>query len=71
MDVRTWDGDKVKIMVDYDLCNGNGACVAICPTSVYELKEGKSVPVAIDECIECCACVENCPTKAISHSSCQ
>lgn len=70
MDVRTWDGDKVQIMVDYDLCNGNGACAEICPTSVYEIREGKSVPVEIDDCIECCACVENCPTKAIAHSSC-
>jgi NAD-dependent dihydropyrimidine dehydrogenase PreA subunit len=28
------------------------------------------VPVNIDECIECCACVENCPEGAIEHSSC-
>ncbi len=70
MDIRTWEGDKVKIMVDYDKCNGNGACVEICPTSVYEIQEGKTVPVAIDECIECCACVENCPMEAIVHSSC-
>ncbi|WP_096205964.1 4Fe-4S binding protein [Candidatus Methanoperedens nitratireducens] len=24
----------------------------------------------IDDCIECCACVDACPTKAIKHSSC-
>lgn len=70
MESRTWEGDKVTITIDYELCNGNGACVAICPTSVYELQGGKSVPVLIDECIECCACVENCPTHAIGHSSC-
>lgn len=70
MDIRTWEGDKVTIKVDYDKCNGAGACVEICPTTVYALKEGKTVAIAIDECIECCACVENCPTGAIEHSSC-
>jgi NAD-dependent dihydropyrimidine dehydrogenase PreA subunit len=24
----------------------------------------------IDECIECCACVEACPTGALKHSTC-
>ncbi len=70
MDIKTWDGDKVTISIDYDKCNGNGACVEICPASVYELQNNKSVPVHIDECIECCACVENCPQQAIKHSSC-
>ncbi len=70
MDIKSWEGEKVTIRVDYDLCNGNGACVEICPTTVYELRQGKTVPVAIDECIECCACVENCPQAAIEHSSC-
>lgn len=71
MDIRTWEGDKVTILVDYDKCNGNGVCVEICPTSVYELRDGKTVAFAIDECIECCACVENCPTGAIEHSNCE
>lgn len=70
MDIRTWEGNNVTISVDYDKCNGNGACVDICPTSVYKLQEGKTVPVNIDECIECCACIEACPENAIEHSSC-
>lgn len=70
MDIRTWEGEKVTIKVDYDKCNGNGSCAEICPTNVYEVQKGKTVPIAIDECIECCACVENCPMEAIEHSSC-
>ena len=32
----------------------------MCPTEVYELVDGKSTAPNIDECIECCACVEAC-----------
>jgi NAD-dependent dihydropyrimidine dehydrogenase PreA subunit len=32
--------------------------------------EGKAVPVRINECIECCQCVDACPRRAIVHSSC-
>jgi NAD-dependent dihydropyrimidine dehydrogenase PreA subunit len=70
VDNKIWEGDTVTITVDYDKCNGTGACVEICPTSVYALQQQKTVPVAIDACIECCACVENCPLGAITHSSC-
>lgn len=31
MDDRTWEGKQVTITVDYDKCNGNGACVENCP----------------------------------------
>ena len=29
------------------------------------------VPVNIDECVECCTCVETCPEGAIDHSACE
>lgn len=70
MEIRTWESNRVTITVDYDRCTGSGGCVEICPTSVYELQEGKSVPVNIDACTECCACIEGCPENAIEHSSC-
>ena len=35
----------VKIVVDNNKCTGCGTCVDTCPVGVYEVKEGKSVPV--------------------------
>lgn len=58
------------IEVDQELCDAQEDCINVCPTSVYDLVEGKAVPVRIDECIECCQCVDACPRKAIVHSSC-
>jgi len=73
-DERTWESDElgITITVDYDLCKGHGKCLEECPSDpvVYELQDGKAVAVAIDECIECCACVDACPEGAVSHSSC-
>lgn len=71
MTVKTWQGDAITIKVDNDKCKGHGACVDECPAEVYELQDGKTVPVQIDACIECCACVEGCPEGAIGHSSCE
>ena len=60
----------VKITVDLDKCNGDGICVDVCPSGVYELNaDGKSVPVNPDECIECEACVDQCPENAITIES--
>ncbi len=60
----------ITIVVDNDKCEGVGECVKICPASVYEIQEGKAVPTQIDECIECCNCVDSCPKNAITHNSC-
>jgi len=70
MDIKTWEGEEVAIKVDYDKCSGKGECAESCPSSVYELQDGKAVPVNINECIECCTCVTVCPEGAIEHSAC-
>lgn len=72
INIKTWESEEIgcTIKIDYDLCDGSGDCVDACPTSVYELVEGKSVASNIDECIECCACVDACPHDAIEHTSC-
>ncbi|MEM2320685.1 MAG: 4Fe-4S dicluster domain-containing protein [Candidatus Bathyarchaeia archaeon] len=56
----------VKINVDLEKCTGCGSCVDVCPVGVYELKEGKSVPVKVDECLICRACETQCPSGAIT-----
>ena len=70
MTIKTWQSDEVTIRVDYAKCAGHAECVASCPGEVYELQNGKAVAVAPDQCIQCCTCVEVCPTKAIEHSAC-
>ena len=70
MSIKTWQSDAVTIKVDYDKCTGQGECADGCPSEVYELQGSKTVPVQIDDCIECCACVEACPEGAIIHSAC-
>ncbi len=58
------------IEIDEDKCNADGECVNVCPTNVFEIIDGKSHAVRVDDCIECCACVDACPPKAIKHTSC-
>jgi NAD-dependent dihydropyrimidine dehydrogenase PreA subunit len=71
VNINTWTSDAVEIKVDYDKCTGQGECVAVCPSEVYALKDGKAVPVNIEACIECCGCVDACPEMAIIHSACE
>ena len=54
----------VKIVVD-SKCNGCETCVNTCPVSVYEIKDGKAVPVKVDDCLVCRACESQCPQGAI------
>lgn len=51
--------------VDEKKCIGCGACVSVCPQSVFEIKDGKSVVIKPENCVECMACVENCPVSVI------
>ena len=72
--IKTWQSEvqDVTISIDHDKCGGAGECVAVCPSlpKVYEIKDNKVTAPNIDNCIQCCACVHVCPTKAITHSSC-
>lgn len=70
MAVKTYKGDEITIKIDLVKCTGVAECIDVCPSEVYELVDGKAVVVNIDECIECCSCVEACPQLAIEHSSC-
>lgn len=55
-----------NITVDHDKCVGDSECVDVCPVEVYELQNGKAVPVRMDECLGCESCVEVCEAGAIT-----
>lgn len=69
MAVKKYEG-IVVIEIDEDKCNGDGECVNVCPTNVFDIVNEKSQANRIDDCIECCACVDACPTRAIKHTTC-
>ena len=55
----------VEIKIDVEKCDGCGTCVDVCPVEVFEISEGKSVVVNLDECLVCMACEVQCPNRAI------
>ena len=54
------------VTVDKEKCDGKGECVDTCPVGVFELQDGKSEPVNMDECLGCESCIAVCPNDAIT-----
>lgn len=52
--------------VDEEKCSGCESCVDNCPVEVFEMQDGKSVPVNAEECLGCETCVEVCEEDAIT-----
>ncbi len=70
MAIQTWRNDNVTIKLDVDACKGHGNCADNCPGEVYDMVGNKTVAARLDDCVECCTCVEVCPENALEHSSC-
>jgi len=45
-----------KATVEKDKCTGCEECLEVCTTHVFEMAEGKSVPVHQEECLGCQSC---------------
>ena len=55
-----------NVTVDPDKCTGDSECVDVCPVEVFEMQDGKAVPVNAEECLGCESCVEVCESSAIT-----
>ena len=55
-----------EVMIEAEKCKGCEECIEICATGVFEMEQGKSVPVNAKECLGCGSCVEVCKEKAIT-----
>jgi NAD-dependent dihydropyrimidine dehydrogenase PreA subunit len=59
-----------KVTVNLDMCEGAGVCAEVCPMNVYDMVEikgkKKAKPTRMEDCIMCMACVNSCPTQAIT-----
>jgi NAD-dependent dihydropyrimidine dehydrogenase PreA subunit len=55
-----------RVTVDKEKCQGCEECVEACTAKVFEMQEGKSVPLNEEKCLGCESCCEVCEEKAIS-----
>ena len=60
-----------NVSVDEGKCKGCEECVEVCTVKVFEMREGKSVPVHDEKCLGCESCREVCEEKAIHVMSLQ
>jgi protein-S-isoprenylcysteine O-methyltransferase Ste14/NAD-dependent dihydropyrimidine dehydrogenase PreA subunit len=59
--------------VDWDICDGCGICLEVCPMEVYNWEETsghptseiKPFPAKESDCVQCYKCETDCPTQAI------
>jgi ferredoxin len=59
------------IIIDSSKCEGCGTCVDTCPIGLFEIVGTKAVRKKVEgfECLECLACVAQCPTEALKANT--
>jgi len=56
-----------KIIIDEEKCIGCGICIEYCNVDAIAIDEERGVleVIALEDCIECHSCQQNCPENAI------
>ena len=62
-----------RVAVDWDICDGCGICIEVCPAQLYEwmetsghpTSEKKAFPARELDCVQCYACEKRCPAQAV------
>jgi NAD-dependent dihydropyrimidine dehydrogenase PreA subunit len=55
-----------QVSVEREKCKSCEECVEVCTVKVFEIQEGKPIPVNVKDCMGCGSCVEVCKEKAIT-----
>lgn len=55
-----------KTSVDREKCSGCEECLEICSAGVFEMQNGKAVPVRAEDCLGCESCIDVCKETAIT-----
>jgi protein-S-isoprenylcysteine O-methyltransferase Ste14/NAD-dependent dihydropyrimidine dehydrogenase PreA subunit len=61
------------VAVDWDICEGCGTCLEVCPMHVYDwvetsghpTSEKKAFPARESKCVQCYQCEKQCPAQAV------
>jgi NAD-dependent dihydropyrimidine dehydrogenase PreA subunit len=56
---------EIEIVIDQELCDGDGQCVENCPNEALGMKDGKAYVIDPELCGECYYCESICPNSAI------
>ena len=59
----------VTLKIDNDKCIGCCRCLEVCPHQVFGLNANKAEFIHFNSCMECGACVKNCPVSALQVDS--
>ncbi|MCX8117459.1 MAG: 4Fe-4S dicluster domain-containing protein [Desulfobacterota bacterium] len=60
-----------RVILQREKCRGCEACVEICTVRVFEVKEGRAIPVREEDCVGCRSCVEVCKEGALAMKEVQ
>ncbi len=61
----------LQVSLDQDLCSGLGFCDEVCPRNVFDVKslEQTATLARIEGCVQCGACIVQCPLDALYFRS--